>query len=120
MSAEEPSRHKSEQIPPSKKASKCGFFSRSRSKKWRVIWVSLILLLLIITATGIIIVPRLYRIDTALNSATNQSLPQVKTSERVIDFPSPTSLPVDLAGLGHLNVLLLASDTDSKFEAVPC
>ena len=106
MSAEEPSRHKSEQIPPSKKASKGGFFSRSRSKKWRVIWVSLILLLLIITATGIIIVPRLYRIDTALNSATNQSLPQVKTSEPVIDFPSPTSLPVDLAGLGHLNVLL--------------
>jgi LCP family protein required for cell wall assembly len=116
MSAKKPSRHNSEQKSPSMKASKSGFFSRPRSKKWRVIWVSLVLLLLLSTVTGIIIVPRLYRIDTALKSATNQALPQVKTTEKVIDIPSPTSLPKDLADLGHLNLLLLASDTDSKFE----
>ena len=81
-------------------------FSRQRSKKWRVIWISLVLLLLISTITGIIIVPRLYRIDTALKSATNQALPHVKTTEQVIDIPSPTSLPKDLADLGHLNLLL--------------
>ena len=90
--------------------------SRSRSKKWRVIWVSLVLLLLISTVTGIILVPRLYRIDTALKSATNQRLPQVRTTEQVLNIPSPTSLPNDLAGLSHLNLLLLPSDTDSKFE----
>ena len=106
MSAKEPSRHNSEQKPPSIKASKSGFFSRPRSKKWRVFWVSLVLLLLISTVTGIIIVPRLYRIDTALKSVTNQTLPQVKTTEQVIDIPSPTSLPKDLADLGHLNLLL--------------
>jgi LCP family protein required for cell wall assembly len=115
MSAEDPSRHNPEHIQPSKKASKGGSSSRSRSKKWRVIWVSLILLFLISTVTGIIIVPRLYRIDTVLKSVTNQSLPHVQTSERVIDSPSPTSLPADLARLNHLNLLLLASDTDSKF-----
>jgi hypothetical protein len=37
MSAKEPSRHNSEQKSPSMKASKGGFFSRPRSKKWRVI-----------------------------------------------------------------------------------
>ena len=81
-----------------------------------MIWVSLVLLSLLSTVTGIIIVPRLYHIDTALKSATNQALPQVKTTEQVIDIPSPTSLPKDMADLGHLNLLLLASDTDSKFE----
>ena len=106
MSAKEPSRHNSEQKSPSMKASKGGFFSRPRSKKWRVIWVSLVLLLLISTVTGIIIVPRLYRIDTALKSATNQALPHVKTTEQGIDIPSPTSLPKDLADLDHLNLLL--------------
>ncbi|MGZ3646256.1 MAG: LCP family protein [Ktedonobacteraceae bacterium] len=116
MSAKEPSRHNSEQKSPSMKASKSGFFSRPRSKKWRVFWVSLVLLLLISTVTGIIIVPRLYRIDTTLKSVTNQTLPQVKTTEQVNGIPSPTSLPKDLASLGHLNLLLLASDTDSKFE----
>jgi LCP family protein required for cell wall assembly len=39
----------------------------------------------------------------------------VKTSEQAIDIPTPTSLPTDLARLGHLNLLLLASDTDAKF-----
>src|SRR5260370_42241350 len=112
MSAEDPSRHNPEHIQPSKKASKGGSSSRSHSKKWRVIWVSLILLLLISTVTGTIIVPRLYRIDTVLKSVTNQALPHVKTTEPVIDSPSPTSLPQDLADLGHLNLLLLASDTD--------
>jgi hypothetical protein len=87
-------------------SSQSGFFSRSLSRKWRVIWVSLVLLLLLSTVTGIIIVPRLYRIDTALKSATNQALPQVKTTEQVIDIPSPTSLPKDLADPGHLNLLL--------------
>jgi polyisoprenyl-teichoic acid--peptidoglycan teichoic acid transferase len=96
--------------------SQSGFFSRPRSKKWRVFQVSLVMLLLISTVTGIIVVPRLYRIDTALKSVTNQSLPHVKTTEQVIDIPSPTSLPNDLADLGHFNLLLLASDTDSKFE----
>jgi LCP family protein required for cell wall assembly len=115
MSAKEPSRHNSEQIPPSKKASKGGFFSRSRSKKWRVIWVSLLVLLLISTVTGIILVPKLYRIDTALQSITSQTLPHVKSTEQVIDIPSPTALPTDLAVLGHFTLLLLASDTDSKF-----
>jgi LCP family protein required for cell wall assembly len=115
MSAKEPSRHNSEQKSPSMEASKSGFFSRPHSKKWRVIWVSLVLLLLISTVTGIIIVPRLYRIDTALKSVTNQALPHVQTTEQVMNIPSPTSLPKDLADLGHLNLLLLASDTDSKF-----
>jgi LCP family protein required for cell wall assembly len=80
-----------------------------------VIWVSLLVLLLISMVTGVILVPRLYRIDTALQSITNQTLPHVKTTEQVIDIPSPTSLPTDLAVLGHFNLLLLASDTDSKF-----
>jgi hypothetical protein len=106
MSAEEPSRHNSEQKSPSMEASKSGFFSRSLSRKWRVIWVSLVLLLLLSTVTGIIMVPRLYRIDIALKSATNQALPHVKTTEQVIDIPSPPSLPKDLADLGHLNLLL--------------
>ena len=44
MSAKEPSRHNSEQKSPSVKASKSGFFFRPHSKKWRVIWVSLVLL----------------------------------------------------------------------------
>jgi anionic cell wall polymer biosynthesis LytR-Cps2A-Psr (LCP) family protein len=115
MSAKEPSRHNSEQKSPSMKASKGGFFSRPRSQKWRVFWVGLVLLLLISTVTAFIIVPRLYRIDTALKSATNQALPHVQTTEQVIDIPSPTSLPQDLARLNHLNLLLLACDTDSKF-----
>lgn len=90
--------------------------SRPRSKKWRVIWISVVLLLLMIgAATGIILVPGLYRINTALNSATNQTLPHVKTIEKAIDIPTPTSLPNDLAHLNHLNLLLLASDTDAKF-----
>ena len=84
-------------------SSQSGFSSRPRSKKWRVFWVSLVLLLLISTVTAIIIVPRLYRIDIALKSFTNQALPHVKTTEQVIDIPSPTSLPKDL---GHLNLLL--------------
>jgi LCP family protein required for cell wall assembly len=88
--------------------------SRPRSKKWRVFQVSLVLLLLIGTATGIIVVPRLYRTYTAVKSVTNQTLPQVQTTEQVI--PTPTPLPNDLAGLDHLNLLLLGSDTDSKFE----
>jgi hypothetical protein len=81
--------------------------SQPRSQKWRVFWISVVLLLLMSgTATGIILVPRLYRIDTALNSATSQTLPHVKTSEQAIDIPTPTSLPNDLAGLNHLNLLL--------------
>jgi hypothetical protein len=90
--------------------------SQTRSQKWRVFWISVVLLFLISgTATGIMLGPRLYRIDTALNSATNQTLPHVKTTEQAIDIPTPTSLPTDLARMGHLNLLLLASDTDSKF-----
>jgi LCP family protein required for cell wall assembly len=88
--------------------------SRPRSKKWRVFQVSLVLLLLISTITGIIVVPKLYRIYAAVKSATNQTLPHVKTTQQAI--PSPTSPPNDLAGLDHLNLLLLGSDTDSKFE----
>src|SRR2546427_11348711 len=112
MRAKEPSRHDSEQKSSSMKASKSGFFSRPRSKKWRVIWVSLVLLLLISTVTGIIVVPRLYRIYSTVKSATNQTLPHVKTIRQAI--PTPTSLPNDLAGLDHLNLLFLGSDTDSK------
>src|SRR6266516_1681428 len=88
--------------------------SRPRSKKWRVFQVSLVLLLLISTVTGIIVVPRLYQIYAAVKSSTNQTLPHVKTTGQAI--PSPTSLPNDLASLDHLNLLLLGSDTDSKFE----
>ena len=102
-------------------SSRGGFFSRRqqrpsrpRSKKWRVFQVTLVLLLLISTVTGIIVVPRLYRIYATVKSATNQTLPHVKTTVQAI--PSPTSLPNDLAGLDHLNLLLLGSDTDSKFE----
>jgi LCP family protein required for cell wall assembly len=91
--------------------------SQPRSQKWRVFWISVVLLLLISgTATGIILVPKLYRIDTALKSVTNQALPHIKTTGQAIVIPSPTSLPKDLAGLDHLNLLLLASDTDAKFE----
>jgi hypothetical protein len=79
---------------------------RPRSKRWRVMWVSLLLLLLISTVTGIMIVPRLYRIDTTLKSVTNQTLPQVHTHEQAVIIPSPTSLPKDLARLNHLNLLL--------------
>ena len=53
---------------------------------------------------------------TNRRNSQNQALPHVKTTEQGIDIPSPTSLPTDLADLGHLNLLLLASDTDSKFE----
>ena len=114
MSAKEPSRHNPEQISLNMKASKSGFFSRPRSKKWRVFWVSLVMLVLISTVTGIIVVPRLYRTYAAVKSVTNQMLPHVKTTGQVI--PSPTSLPNDLTGLDHLNLLLLGSDTDTKFE----
>jgi hypothetical protein len=88
--------------------------SQPRSKKWRVFQVSLVLLLLLSTVTGIIVVPRLYRTYATVKSVTNQTLPHVKTTGQAI--PSPTSLPNDLAGLGHFNLLLLGSDTDSKFE----
>jgi LCP family protein required for cell wall assembly len=88
--------------------------SRPHSKKWRVFQVTLVLLLLISTVTGIIVVPKLYRIYAAVKSATNQTLPHIKTTRQAI--PSPTSLPNDLAGLDHLNLLLLGSDTDTKFE----
>src|SRR6266705_3576182 len=88
--------------------------SRPRSKKWRVFQVTVVLLLLMSTVTGIIVVPKLYRMYAAVKSTTNQTLPQVKTIRQAI--PSPTSLPNDLAGLDHLNLLLLGSDTDSKFE----
>jgi LCP family protein required for cell wall assembly len=87
--------------------------SRRRSKQWRVFQVSLVLLLLISTVTGILVVPRLYRTYTSVKSATNQKLPQVTTTRQAI--PSPTSLPEDLVGLDHLNLLLLGSDTDTKF-----
>jgi LCP family protein required for cell wall assembly len=83
-----------------------------RSKKWRIFQVSLVLL--ISTITGIIVVPRLYQIYAAVKSATDQALPHVKTTRQAI--PSPTSLPNDLASLDHLNLLLLGSDTDAKFE----
>ena len=115
MSAEEPTSDNSEQKSPGMKGSKSEFPHRTRSKKWRVVWFCLILLLLISTATGIVLVPRLYRINTVLKSVTSQALPHVKTSEKVIGIPSPTSMSADLASLGHLNLLLLASDTDSKF-----
>jgi LCP family protein required for cell wall assembly len=88
--------------------------SRPRSKKWRVFQISLVLLVLLCTVTGIIVVPRLYRTYTAVKSVTNQTLPQVQTTGQAI--PSPTSLPDDITGLDHLNLLLLGSDTDSKFE----
>jgi LCP family protein required for cell wall assembly len=88
--------------------------SRPRSKKWRVFQVSLVLLLLLSTVTGIIVVPRLYRTYASVKSVTNQTLPHVQTTGQPI--PSPTSLPNDLAGLNYLNLLLLGSDTDSKFE----
>jgi LCP family protein required for cell wall assembly len=115
MSAEEPTSDNQEPNSPYTKASKSGFSHRPRSKKWRVVWVSLILLLLISTAAGIVLVPRLYQINNVVKSVTSQALPHVKTSEKAIDIPTPTSLPDDLARLGHLNLLLLASDTDSKF-----
>jgi LCP family protein required for cell wall assembly len=88
--------------------------SRPRSKKWRVFQVSLVLLLFISTVAGIIVVPRLYRTYTIVKSVTSQTLPHVQTTGQAI--PSPTSLPNDLTGLDHLNLLLLGSDTDSKFE----
>jgi LCP family protein required for cell wall assembly len=87
---------------------------RPRSKKWLVFLVILVLLVLISTATGIIVVPKLYRTYATVKSVTNQTLPHVKTTEQAI--PTPTPLPNDLAGLDHLNLLLLGSDTDSKFE----
>jgi hypothetical protein len=81
--------------------------SQPRSQKWRVFWISVVLLLLISgIATGIMLGPRLYRIDTALKSATNQTLPHVKTTQQAIAIPTPTSLPDDLARMGHLNLLL--------------
>jgi LCP family protein required for cell wall assembly len=88
--------------------------SRQRSKKWRVFQVSLVLLLLISTVTGIVVVPRLYRTYVTVKSVTNQTLPHVKTTGQAI--PTATSLPDDLTGIGHLNLLLLGSDTDAKFE----
>ena len=115
MSAEEPTIDNSEQKSPYPKASKSGSSHRTRSKQWRLVWVSLIFLLLISTAAGIVLVPRLYRINNVLKSVTSQALPHVKTSEKAIDIPTPTSFPDDLARLGHLNLLLLASDTDAKF-----
>ena len=87
---------------------------RPRSTQWQVLQVSLVLLVLISTVTGIIVVPRFYRTYTAVKSTTSQTLPHVKTTGQPI--PSPTSLPNDLVGLDHLNLLLLGSDTDSKFE----
>ena len=97
-------------------SSQGGFSSRERprSKKWRVFQVSLVLLVLISTVTGIIVVPRLYRTYASVKSVTHQTLPHVKTTGQAI--PSPTLLPDDLTGLNHLNLLLLGSDTDSKFE----
>jgi hypothetical protein len=109
MSAEEPTSDNSEQKSPYPKASKSGSSHRTRSKKWRVVWVGLILLLLISTAAGIVLVPGLYRINNVLKSVTSQALPHVKTSEKAIDIPTPISLPDDLARLNHLNLLLLAS-----------
>src|ERR1700693_89226 len=87
---------------------------RPRSKKWLVFLVILVLLVLISTATGIIVVPKFYRTYATVKSVTNQTLPHVKTTEQAI--PTPTPLPNDLAGLDHFNLLLLGSDTDSKFE----
>jgi LCP family protein required for cell wall assembly len=111
MSAIEPSGDNPEQISPNTKASPG---KKPRSKKLRVLLISLVLLLLLSAVSGIIVVPKLYHTYEVMKSVTNQMLPHVKTTAQAI--PSPTSLPNDLAGLDHLNLLLLGSDTDSKFE----
>lgn len=87
---------------------------RPRSKKFRVFQAILALILLVSVITGAIVLPKLYRLYTVAKSSTSQTLPQVKSTRQPI--PTPTSLPDDLAGLDHLNLLLLGSDTDAKFD----
>ena len=61
--------------------------------------------------------PKLYRIDTALNKRHEiRRCHTLKPLNKQLAFHRPPHCLKDLAGLGHLNLLLLASDTDSKFE----
>ena len=89
-------------------------FSRSRSKKVRVLQVVLVLLFLTASAAGAIFIPRLYHLYSFARSTTSQTLPQINSTQTPL--PSATPLPDDLTGLDHLNLLLLGSDTDSKFD----
>src|SRR5260370_9263004 len=62
-----------------------------RSKKWLVFLAILVLLVFINPATGIIVVPTLYRTYAAVQSVTIQPLPHVKTADHPL--PAPTPLP---------------------------
>jgi LCP family protein required for cell wall assembly len=54
----------------------------------------------------------LYHVYSVLQGATSQALPKITST---VPLPASTALPGNLANLDSINVLLLGSDTDSKF-----
>jgi LCP family protein required for cell wall assembly len=54
----------------------------------------------------------IYHLYSVLQASTNQALPQISST---VPLPASTNLPGSLANLDALNILLLGSDTDTKF-----
>lgn len=84
-----------------------------RSVKKRALIRGLLLLLaLSVCVSGTVAAITLYHVYSVLQGATSHALPKISSSVQV---PVSSAPPGDLANLNAINVLLLGSDTDTKF-----
>lgn len=72
----------------------------------------LLLLALSICLPGAFAAIKLYQVYSFLQNSTGQALPQIRTTAQK---PASTLLTDNLSGMDALNILLLGSDTDTKF-----
>jgi LCP family protein required for cell wall assembly len=72
-----------------------------------------LLLALSIGVSGTVAVISLYHVYSVLQGATSRTLPKISST---VPVPVATMPPSDLANMNAINVLLLGSDTDSKFD----
>ncbi|HEY7124868.1 MAG TPA: LCP family protein [Ktedonobacterales bacterium] len=87
-------------------------WSQPGARKRLIFRGMLLLLVIAICLPGTYALAKLYRVYSFLQGTTSQTLPHINST---VPLPSATALPGDFANLDALNVLLLGSDTDTKF-----